>query len=408
MIRWKKPNKEQMLTTQKICLITNRYPAHPDDVASPFVRDFHLGLKNKGVDVSVFTPFYPNLDPADHTKKTVHPEDVVRFHWSGGEKVVGSLNFLNPKELFQLLSFLRNGKRQLLDHLNRTTPDFCLALWALPSGWFAYQAKQKLGIPYSVWCLGSDIYVWAKKPFLRKIIRKVLQEADYLFADGFDLKEKTGKFSGKSCLFLPSMRRLPKTSEEKGLVDPAKFNFLYVGRWDKKKGLDDLIKAFGLVKDKLVSINLHILGWGGFEKKMVKLIKELKLEDDVKIVGKVSTNSLANYIKQADCVTIPSKGDSIPLVFSEALQMGTPLIVTDVGDMGYLVKRFKLGTVVPPGDIQKLAQAMIKFACEKTDYSHNLPEALKLFNIEKAVDDFLKTVGFKEHTQAQTCSILNR
>lgn len=403
-----KPIKEQMSTTPKICLITNRYPAHSDDVASPFVHDFHLGLKEKGLDVSVFTPYYPNLDPADQTQKTDWTEDIVRFHWRGGEKVVGSLNFLNPKELFQLLSFLRNGRRQLLDHLNTTIPDFCLALWALPSGWFAYQAKKELGIPYSVWCLGSDIYVWAKKPFLRKIIRNVVQEADHLFADGFDLKEKTEKLSGKSCLFLPSMRRLPKTSDNKGLVDPAKFNFLYVGRWDKKKGLDDLIKAFCLAKDRLPAINLHILGWGGLEMKMKKLIRELKLDNEVKIIGKVSTNSVANYIKQADCVTIPSKGDSIPLVFSEALQMGTPLIVTDVGDMGYLVKRFKLGKVVLPGDIQKLAQAIIEFACEKKDYSHNIPKALELFNIEKAVDDYLKTVGFKEHTQAQTYSILNR
>jgi len=387
-----------MLHYQKICLITNRYPAHPDDVASPFVRDFHLGLKEKGLDVSVFTPYYPNLDPADQTQKTNWVEDVVRFQWQGGEKVVGSLNFFNPKELFQLLSFFKNGKRQLLDHLKKTNPDSCLALWALPSGWFAYQAKKELGIPYSVWCLGSDIYVWAKKPILGKIIKRVLQEADYLFADGFDLKERTEKLSGKRCFFLPSMRRLPQASVGKGQSGPAKFNFLYVGRWDKKKGVDDLIKAFGLVTSKsygscgLPSVNLYVLGWGGFERKMRKLIKELKLEDEIKIVGRVSTNQMANHIKKANCVIIPSKSDSIPLVFSEALQMGTPLIVTDVGDMGYLVKRFNLGKVVPPGDVQKLAQAVIEFACEKKDYSKNIPEALKLLNIEKAVDDYLKTI----------------
>ncbi len=396
-----------MSTSQKICLITNRYPTHPDDVASPFVHDFHLGLKERGLDVSAFTPYYPNLDPADQTQKTDWTEDIVRFHWWGGEKVVGSLNFFNPKEFFQLYSFLKNGKSQLLEHLKKTNPDFCLALWALPSGWFAYQAKKELDIPYSVWCLGSDIYVWAKKPILRKIIRKVLQEADYLFADGFDLKEKTEKLSGKRCLFLPSMRKLPQAFNKKDQLDPAKFNFLYVGRWDKKKGLDDLIKAFGLVKNKLPSVNLHILGWGSFEKKMKKLIEELKLEEQIKIVGRVSTTMVANYIKQSDCVTIPSKSDSIPLVFSEALQMGTPLIVTDVGDMGSLVKRFKLGKVVPPGDTQKLAQAMIEFACEKKDYSKNMPEALKLLNIEKAVNDYLKTVGFEEHTQASTIRTLS-
>jgi glycosyltransferase involved in cell wall biosynthesis len=387
-----------MLQSHRICLITNRYPAHPDDVASPFVRDFHVGLKEKGLDVSVFTPHY-------HTTKIEWTEDVVRFHWRGGEKVVGSLSFFNPKELLDLCSFFKNGKRQLLEHLKRAMPDQCLALWALPSGWFAYQAKKELGIPYSVWCLGSDIYVWAKKPILHRITKKVLQEADYLFADGFDLKEKVEELSDRKCLFLPSMRKLPPESEKRAQLDSTKFNFLYIGRWEKKKGVDDLIQAFDLVCRKLSHINLYILGWGELEDEMKNLVKKLKLEDTVKIIGRVSTSLVANYIKQADCVVIPSKGDSIPLVFSEALQMGTPLIVTDVGDMSYLVRKFKLGKVVPPGNIPELSEAMIEFINEKKDYTKYIPDALDLLSIEKAVNDYTNIVLFNQHIQTCTFPI---
>jgi glycosyltransferase involved in cell wall biosynthesis len=378
-----------MLRNKKICLITNRYPGHPDDVASPFVRDFHLGLKAKGWKVSVFTPFY-------QTERIEYSRDVVRFRWRGGEKVVGSLSFFDPKELLDLFSFLKDGRFQLLQHLREIRPDHCLALWALPSGWFAYQAKKELGIPYSVWCLGSDIYVWAEKPILRTVTRKVLQEADCLFADGFDLKERVQKLTGKSCLFLPSMRKLPPASEEKTQIDPRKFNFLYLGRWDKSKGLEDLIRAFAQVSDEIASAHLFILGWGSLEKRMKRLIRELRLEKQVKLVGKVSTKLVASYIRQADCVTIPSKSDSIPLVFSEALQMGTPLVVTNVGDMGYLVKRFRLGKVVPPGAVNKLARAMIQFAGEKADYSMNIPEALRLLDVERAVEGYLRTVAQEE------------
>ena len=380
-----------MLTSPKICLITNRYPAHPDDAASPFVRDFHLGLKKKGVEVFAFTPYY-------ETEKKSPEEDVIRFKWAGGEKVVGALNLFNPKEAFQLFSFLKNGKQQILEQLEKVRPDFCLALWALPSGWFAYLAKKRRGIPYSVWCLGSDIYVWAKRPFLRGIIKKVLKEADFLFADGFDLKEKVEELSGRKCLFLPSMRKLsagstgPETSDRTIELDKSKTNFLYLGRWEKKKGLDELIKAFALVRKEIARINLHILGWGNYEREMQKLIDKLELKKDIKIVGKVSTNLVVAYLKESDCLVIPSKGDSIPLVFSEALQMKTPLIVTDVGDMGDLVKRFDLGKVVPCGDVQKLAWAMKEFIKEGKDYSKNIPEVLKFLNIEKAVDDYLKTI----------------
>lgn len=389
-----------MFQSQRICLITNRYPTHSDDVASPFVRDFHLGLKKKGMEVSAFTPFY-------QTQKIEWNEDVVRFRWRGGEKVVGSLNFLNPQDILDLFSFLKNGKCQLWEHIERTKPNCCLALWALPSGWFAYQTKKKLGIPYSVWCLGSDIYVWAKKPILCGLIKKVLQEADHLFADGFDLQERVEKLSGKRCHFLPSMRKLPQAFEEKEKLDKTKFNFLYLGRWEKKKGLDDLIGAFNLVKSKLPSVNLHILGWGGFEKRMKNLIEHFKLEGEVKIAGKVSTGAVANYVKQADCVVIPSKGDSIPLVFSEALQMGTPLLVTDVGDMGYLVRRFNLGKVTPHGDIQELAQAMLAFVVEKNDYTLNIPAALKLLDIEKAVNDYINVAHLKDENQFSCIHALN-
>ncbi len=374
-----------MPATPKICLITNRYPTYVDDVASPFVRDFHLGLKKKGVEVSVFTPYYQS-EREDWT------DDVVRFSWRGGKKVVGSLNFLHPLEMTQLCSLMQNGRRQLFEHLRNTKTTACLALWALPSGWFAYQAKRKLGIPYSVWCLGSDIYVWAKKPMLRELTRKVLQNADHLFADGFDLKRKTEELSDKPCLFLPSMRKLPHSSEVKEKLDRLKFNFLYLGRWEKSKGLEELIRAFHLVQKKLPAVNLYLLGWGDYESKMKRLVENLRLEGEVKFVGKVSTDSVAHYLKQADCVVIPSKGDSIPLVFSEALQMGTPLIVTDIGDLGYLVRRYELGKVVKPGEIEGLGRAMVEFVTEDKDYSKNIPEALKLLDIENAVNDYLNTL----------------
>ena len=135
------------------------------------------------------------------------------------------------------------------------------------------------------------------------------------------------------------------------------------------------------------------MGWGNYEREMRKLINQFKLKGGVKIAGKVSTSLVAAYLKESDCLVIPSKGDSIPLVFSEALQIRTPLIVTDIGDMGYLVKRFNLGRVVPCGNVQKLADAMKEFIKERKDYSKNIPEVLKILNIEKAVDDYIETIG---------------
>jgi glycosyltransferase involved in cell wall biosynthesis len=382
----------------KICLITNRYPAYADDLASPFVRDFHLGLRKRDVEVSVFTPHY-DASGDDWL------EGVTRFRWAGGQKVVGALNPFNPREMLHILSFLKQGKRQLFEHLEKTRPNACLALWALPSGWFALRAKRRLGIPYSVWCLGSDIYVWARKPILRGLTRKVLQEADCLFADGFDLCERVRQLSGRECSFLPSVRRLPSGSRQEKVMDSSKFNLLYVGRWERKKGLDDLIRAFARAARRINSACLHIVGWGDLESEMTSLIREHKLTDRVRIIGRVATHLLADYVRQADCLVIPSKSDSIPLVFSEALQMGTPLIVSDVGDMGRLVKEFGLGMVFPAGDVEKLTEALIEFAREERDYSRKIPEALKLLESDRAIDDYLRTLNTTRRSRTPVVSI---
>jgi glycosyltransferase involved in cell wall biosynthesis len=72
--------------------------------------------------------------------------------------------------------------------------------------------------------------------------------------------------------------------------------------------------------------------------------------------------------------------------------MSTPLIVTNVGDMGSLVRRFRLGKVVPSGDVRKLAGAMKEFIEKRRDYSEKAPEALELLSIEKAADDYLRII----------------
>jgi glycosyltransferase involved in cell wall biosynthesis len=377
---------KKMLRKSKICIVTNRSPVNQDDTASPFVSDFYLGLKKRGVETFIFTPAYD-------VGAVEVDANIFRFKWAGGRKVIGSLSFSNPKELYQIYSFLACGRKELKRFVKENRIEQILALWALPSGWFAYSIKKKFGIPYSVWCLGSDIYVWARKPFLKSLTKKVLTNADYLFADGFDLKEKVEKLIEKPCHFLPSMRVLPNSNLPEVQIDKSKTNFVYVGRWEKEKGIDDLVNAFKLVNKDNPETHLYIIGWGEYESQMRELVRKLNLAEDVTLLGKVPTAILTSYLKECSCTVIPSEGDSIPLVFSESLQMRTPLIVTEVGDMGFLTRKFELGKVVPPDDSQKLALAMIEFTKEKgKDYSPKIREALELLSIDKAVDDYLKIV----------------
>jgi glycosyltransferase involved in cell wall biosynthesis len=375
--------------TRKLCLVTNRYPAHPDDTASPFVRDLHLALKRHRIEVVVHTPKY------SAEKVEVLPE-VHRFDWSGGERTVGELNLFSAEGLLQLYSFLTKGREALLDLVERERPTHCLALWALPSGWFANQVMQEFGIPYSVWSLGSDIYVWARKPVFKQLTKKILQEASHLFADGFDLAEKVTQLSGRFCRFLPSQRILPRVRPEINFELDQKFqNFLYIGRWEKSKGVEELLFAFRHVADHNPRVRLTLIGWGSLEAEMRNLLEKLSLTNFVKMVGKVGAPVLSSYLKNCDWVVIPSQGDSIPLVLSEALQFRKPVIVTEVGDLGMLTRKYGLGKVVRPNDPEDLASALIEIAREKQDYTRKMPELMELLSLRRAVEAFLQTVGWK-------------
>ncbi|MGE5693133.1 MAG: glycosyltransferase [Candidatus Zixiibacteriota bacterium] len=380
----------------KLGLITNRYPAGKGDTASPFVKDFVHALLERGIKVSIFTPEYA-IDRPDNNP------DVFRFPWYGSALPIGSLNYKNPFNWLKLANFLHSGRKAAMPFVITHDVDYLLALWALPSGYFARYISQRTGIPYSVWCLGSDVYKWSERPFFGLLTRQVLQGADCLFGDGFDLCQKVEELSGRECRFLPSARlrekwtALPKTNYNR---------FFYLGRLEREKGIEDMLLAFSYVAKKKPA-QLEIAGWGGLADEIPKRIAELKLGDKATFLGRISEKEAATYLRRASCVLIPSHSDSIPLVLTEAVASGTPVIATDVGDMGYLVRKFSLGKVVPPHNPENLARAMFDFIQEKRNYDPASSGLLDLLDVNRAANDFLKTIARQRSGQPLRSQMAN-
>ena len=108
----------------------------------------------------------------------------------------------------------------------------------------------------------------------------------------------------------------------------------------------------------------------------------------MQVLGRVSDGELAEELYNADCVVIPSRSETIPIVLNEALQFGKRLIVTDVGDMGLIVRRYKLGEVVPAENPGALHRAMCGAAAGHvtSDYDPaGWKEASRLFDPEVAI-----------------------
>jgi len=97
-----------------------------------------------------------------------------------------------------------------------------------------------------------------------------------------------------------------------------------------KNAVDDLIKAFSMVRREIPSV-LVIAGTGEDEHRLKDLAKDLGVESDVRFLGLVQYEKLPKYLSSADVFVRPSLSEGFGNSFIEALSCGIPIIGTPVG-----------------------------------------------------------------------------
>ncbi len=334
----------------RVLLLTNRSPVDDLATASPFVHDFCEALVRHHVDLQVITPRYP-------VERPERDPWVNRFDWAKSDRVLGKLSLWNPGDLRKVLSALFAGRSATTRAVRAMRPDFILALWAMPSGWWAMRAAAHAGVPYGVWCLGSDVQLWGRRIGARALIRKILRRADVLYADGYALSEEASALCGRPCNFLPSLRTIAPPARDPGHPLHGDRYMLNYGRLNREKGVLDLLDAMRKLPDRS-TINLVLAGIPDSGLDVAGEIDKRNLDARVRFVGELSPDQLAVYIRHAEAVVIPSRRDSIPLVLGEALQLGTPVLCSDLPDLCELLGQYRVGTVFPVGDSASLARQL--------------------------------------------------
>ncbi len=110
-------------------------------------------------------------------------------------------------------------------------------------------------------------------------------------------------------------------------------------RLTHKNGIDDLIRAFSIVRKSMPSV-LVICGTGEDEEKLKVLARDLGVADDVRFMGLIPYKELPRYVASADVFVRPSLSEGFGNSFVEALACGVPIIGTPVGGIpDFLVDR---------------------------------------------------------------------
>lgn len=154
----------------------------------------------------------------------------------------------------------------------------------------------------------------------------------------------------------------PPTEEERDRLrrevmdDPSGVLFLSVGRLVPAKAHDNLIEAFVEVRRRLPEAELAIAGRGKLGDELRTLASARGLGGSVHFLGR--REDARRLIASADVFVSSSVWEGLPMALLEAMEAGTPVVATDVGDVGDVL-RDTPSRVVVPGDVPALAEAMV-------------------------------------------------
>lgn len=191
-----------------------------------------------------------------------------------------------------------------------------------------------------------DLITTPTKTAARLIANLGINKPIMAISCGIDLQLFNPKKDGRY------LKKRYKISDTKPVV-------LFVGRLDREKYIDVVIKAFAIVL-KSADAQLVIAGKGKERTKLVKLAKKLKIDKDVIFTGFIPDQDLPSFYRMADVFAIASIAELQSIATMEALASGLPVVAAEVMALPELVHHGKNGYLFNQGDSQTLASHIIK------------------------------------------------
>ena len=210
---------------------------------------------------------------------------------------------------------------------------------------------------------GEDTWYNYGQPIFRLILRKWFSKLDGKIAVSELAKSRAIRHFPGYYNIIPNGIDTEHFSPDVSPIeeyDDGKLNILFVGRLEKRKGLNYLLKAYQKIKSEIPNSRLIIVGPGTrLKRKYEKEVKHSGL-DDVSFVGYASYDELPRYYKTADVFCAPAIGwESFGIILLEAMAAGKPIIASDVEGYAHLISHGVDGLLVPPRDETALAHSLI-------------------------------------------------
>ncbi|HUF68845.1 MAG TPA: glycosyltransferase [Longimicrobiales bacterium] len=362
--------------------VLKRFPV----LSETFILNELLSLEARGVPLHIFSLERPN-DPRYHndlpklkarisyvpgpselSRLTAHNRRVAKAYPQGFLRTaMYAAAKGSPTLLWRLLQagYVANeAKRLKLKHLhshfaNRPTS-------------VAMLASRISGIPFSFTAHATDIF---KVKVDSKVLVRKMDAARFVVA----ISDYNERYMRERA---PSAGRIVRINNgidldrfsPNGRPDDSVFRFVCVARLVEKKGLPLLIEACAALRDSGIAFECRLVGKGGLRSKLERMIRDLKLRDQVRMVGPKTQIEVRDEYRRAQAYVLPcvigSDGnrEGLPVSLVEALACGLPVITTAITGIPEVVTNEHNGLLVPVGDSAALAEGMRRLATDPALY----------------------------------------
>jgi len=243
---------------------------------------------------------------------------------------------------------------------------------------------------------------------LNKRLIQATNKADYLIANSNftkDLAIKVGMDKSKLNIIFPGINIPTKVDNiikirAEELFGNSFPKIITVSRLDKRKGHDKILMSIKNLKQKFPKIKYLSIGQGKEEENLLKLSKELKIENDVVFLKNISLNLKSALISEANLFLMPSRieGKSIEgfgISFIEAASYGVGSIGGKDGGASDAISHNETGLLCDGSDLNSIYDSIINFFDNNKfiNYGKNAKDFSKKFYWDKVIKNYINLIN---------------
>lgn len=356
-----------------IAMVTGRYPG----LSFTFIDREVRALRDMGVDLITVTVRSPDPQTLSGEFQHIEAGRVFRLLASAGRPVhVLKALFMAARYPRRLAATVRlaagtcpDGARAIALQLAY----FAEAMLLVPflqakdvkhlhnhlgdsSGTVTMLAAELAAIPFSVTLHGPEIFQSAQRWRLDAKIAR----AHFVACISEFGRQQAMRFSDEAHWYKLKVVRCgvpPSLYTEEATARTGR-DLLFVGRLEERKGVNFLIDAVALLTARGLEVRLKIVGDGSQRGALQWQAAALSLEALVTFAGTKDEAGVADALRHADLLVVPSLSEGLPVVIMEALASGVPVVATAVDGIPELVLDGETGRLVSPSDPQALADGI--------------------------------------------------